>query len=294
MSSGKAAAALVAALAAVAATAVVVAAALAWAGIEAAATPSRPSCTATTVRYQAAKHPTLHDVPWVLARPTARGVFGFVVSYPKTLRDGRVNGSDGLVLWRTGARIVWAGTSSAKTLLGHRLDGRDSFRLRLVPSQDGLVSEPRFPSAGCWRLSLGGGPTVVVRVVPRPATLGCDATPLREGGAYARPLSSGIRGGWGPWRTSTGGALLYTHGHGAGLNMKVPWWVDGKWGRSLELVGTRLDADGSFTQEFPMALSPAGVFPSIVDVPAPGCWLFRLRTGRLAGVLVVRAVDEGG
>jgi hypothetical protein len=76
--------------------------------------------------------------------------------------------------------------------------------------------------------------------------------------------------------------------------MKVPWWVRRNWGGSLELVGTRLDAEGSFRQEFPMALSPKGVFPSIVDVPAPGCWLFQLRTGRLAGVLVVRAVDAPG
>lgn len=73
--------------------------------------------------------------------------------------------------------------------------------------------------------------------------------------------------------------------------MKVPWWVRRNWGGSLELVGTRLDAVDSFRQEFPMALSPEGVFPSIVDVPAAGCWLFRLRTARLAGVLVVRAID---
>lgn len=271
----------------------VAAAAIAWAGVEAAATPSRASCAANTLRYQAAKHPTLHDVPWVLARPARRGVLVFVVSYPQALRDGRVNRSDGLVLWKTGARIVWVGTSSATTLVGHRLDGAGSFRLPLVRSRDGLVSEPRFPSSGCWRLRLGDA-TVVARVVPTPATVRCDATPLRNEGAFARPLSSGIRGGWGPWRTPEGGALLYTHGHGAGLNMKVPWWVEGSSGRSLELSGTRLDAKGSFTQEFPMASSPAGVFPSIVDVPAAGCWLLRLRTGRLAGVLIVRAVDDGG
>jgi hypothetical protein len=78
------------------------------------------------------------------------------------------------------------------------------------------------------------------------------------------------------------------------MNMKIPWWVRRQWGPSIELTGTRLDADGSFRQEFGMALSPQGVFPSTVDVPAPGCWLFRLRTARLAGVLVVRAVDDQG
>jgi hypothetical protein len=280
------------ALAAAAATAFIVALELASEAIGSSTPPSRSSCAATTVRYQPANHRTLHDVPWVLARPAGRGVLGFIVSYAQMLRDRRVNGSDGLVLWRTGARIVWAGASSPSTVVGHRLDGRGSFRLRLVASTDGLVSEPRFPTVGCWRLSVGGEATIAVRVVSRPRMLGCDATPLREEGAFARPLSSGIRGGWGPWRTSAGGALIYTHGHGAGLNMKVPWWVDGEWGQSLNLSGSRLDAEGSFAQEFPMASSPAGVFPSTVDVPAAGCWLFRLRTGRLAGVLVVRAVDD--
>jgi hypothetical protein len=264
---------------------------LASAGIGS-STPSQSSCAAATVRFQPANHPTLHDVPWVMARPAKRGVLGLIVSYPQMLRDRRVNRSDGLTLWKTGARIVWAGASSAKTVVGHRLDARGSFRLRLTPSTDGLVSEPRFPSVGCWRLTVGGGATVAVRVVSRPRMLGCDSTPLKEEGAFARPLSSGIRGGWGPWRTSAGGALIYTHGHGAGLNMKVPWWVNGERGQSLNLSGSRLDAEGSFAQEFPMASSPAGVFPSTVDVPAAGCWLFRLRTGRLAGVLVVRAVDD--
>ncbi len=217
--------------------------AIAWAGIDAAATPSRASCAANIVRYQAAKHPTLHDAPWILARPAARGVLGFVVSYPQSLRDRRVNRSDGLVLWT------------------------------------------------CWQLRLGQA-TAVVRVVPRPTTLGCDATLLRTAGAFARPLSSGIRGGWGPWRTPKGGALLYTHGHGGGWNMKVLWRVLRHSDPGLTLTGIRLDGDGSFSQTFGMVFQ--GVFPSTVDVPAAGCWLFRLRTARLAGVLVVQAIDADG
>jgi hypothetical protein len=76
--------------------------------------------------------------------------------------------------------------------------------------------------------------------------------------------------------------------------MKVLWQVRRNWGTSLELLGTRLDAEGSFRQEFPMAYSPESYFPSTVDVPAAGCWSFTLRTGSLAGVLVVRAVDAPG
>jgi hypothetical protein len=41
-------------------------------------------------------------------------------------------------------------------------------------------------------------------------------------------------------------------------------------------------------QEFVYA---PGLYPSIVDVPAAGCWLLRLRTGRLSGAIVVRAID---
>jgi hypothetical protein len=42
------------------------------------------------------------------------------------------------------------------------------------------------------------------------------------------------------------------------------------------------------------ALSPKGIYPSTVDIPAAGCWLLHLRTGALAGVIVVRAVDTRG
>jgi hypothetical protein len=107
--------------------------------------------------------------------------------------------------------------------------------------------------------------------------------------ARARPRSSGIRGGW-PWLPI---AQLTTHGHDGDQNMKVPWWVDGG-GPTLELVGTRLDAAGSFRQVFTEALSPKGVYPSIVDIPAAGCWALRLQTGSHAGVIVVRAVDARG
>jgi len=81
--------------------------------------------------------------------------------------------------------------------------------------------------------------------------------------------------------------------------MKVPWWVSRNWGNSLALTGTRLDASGSFKQEFVAAYGyddPQGqmVYPSIVDIPNAGCWLLRLRTARLAAVLVVQAIDSRG
>jgi hypothetical protein len=242
------------------------------------------------VRYQSVKHPILGETPWVLARPQRLGVLGFVPTYVSSLRDERVNSSDGLVLWQTGARIVW---NRPGTLVARRLDGRQSFQVA-----NGAEAKPTFPSLGCWRLILrnrSGTANVVARVIARPSSAGCGATRLESGWAFARPRVSGIEGGW-PWQSS-GPASLTTHGHDGDRSMKVPWWVDRNWAGSLELTGIRLDAEGSFEQQLQIAGGVSGdraVFPSTVDVPAAGCWLLRLRTGRLAGVVVTRAVDAPG
>jgi hypothetical protein len=246
----------------------------------------------TPVHYQLSKIPGLSDAPWVVGRPESAGLLGALRTYPSSLRDPRVNRSDGLVLWRHGESITW---TTFGTLRARRLDGHGSFS---TPLHYDRTSTLRFPSTGCWRLTLwknsGRGPkiaSVVARVLGVPKRLACAATRLEAEWAIARPRSSGIRGAW-PWQTS-GPAHLTTHGHEGERKMNVLWSVRGG-GRDLELVGTRLDADGSFRQDFPRALSQRGVYQSTVDIPAAGCWLFRLRTGRLAGIVVVRAVDARG
>jgi len=258
---------------------------------------SSAACAATVVHYQPAKHPTLGELPWVLARPEKAAVLAFLLSYQGTLRDGRVNDSDGLVLWRTGEKIVWTVPVGSPTLVAKRLDGPGSFRVPLTAGPDDFVSAPRFPAAGCWRLRLGPA-SVVARVVPRPAQLACDATPAADQGlTVARPRSSGIAGVF-SWRTDDGRLLLYTHGLGPDdVSAKVLWWSR-KEGGLFRLTGTRLDGDGVFRQQLQEAgvsSHPAGYripFPSIVDVPASGCWLLRLRTRTQAGVLVVIARDR--
>jgi hypothetical protein len=245
--------------------------------------PPASSCPATAVSFEPAKSPGYSNTPWVLARPIAPGIAGSLPDYLQSLRDARVNRSDGLVLWTRGTRIVWNQTGVVRA---QRLDG---------PGRFTVGSLLRFPATGCWRLTVRGDrgmASVVARVVAPPNTLRCAATLLRRGSAYARPHSSGIRGGW-PWQTS-GPATLTTHGHDGDRNMKVLWRVSRKSGGWLTLTGTRLDGQGSFEQEFPMALGMDGVFPSTVDIPAAGCWLLRLRTGDAGGVLVVRAVDARG
>jgi hypothetical protein len=244
-----------------------------------------PTCPATTVNYQLAKNPGYGDAPWVLARPSASGVLASLPAYPQSLRDARVNRSNGLVLWTRDSRIVW---NVSGNVVARRLDG---------PGRFVVQSELRFPTAGCWRLTHRVGLTavsVVARVLAPPKALGCAATVLDSGWAVVRPHSSGIRGGW-PWRV-TGPATLTTHGHDGDRNMKVPWWIRRNWGSTLALTGTRLDSRGSFEQEFIAATDHDGpddqmVYPSIVDIPAPGCWLLTLRSATLAGVIVVRAVN---
>jgi hypothetical protein len=253
-----------------------------------------PTCAATTVRYGPAKHPTLGDRPWVLARPQTAAVLGFLQNYRRTLRDGRVNDADGLVLWQTGETIVWSLPRGTPTLVARRLDAPGTVRISLRRTPAGFASAPRFPSAGCWLLTLGGA-SVTAQVVPRPARPGCDATISPPTGlTLVRPRSAGIAGGF-TWRTDDGRLLLYTHGIGPGdLNAKVLWWSRRAHG-ALDLTGTGLDRSGSFHESWTEAgtsqLAPGYVaaFPSNVDVPAPGCWLLRLRVGRDAGVLVVRA-----
>lgn len=250
-------------------------------------------CAATVVHYSPSKFPGLSDSPWVMGKPASAGLLAAVVSYPRSLRDPRVNRSDRLVLWRLGGSIAW---NHPGTLRARRLDGSGSFSTHLDIGTG--VTTLRFPSVGCWRLTLwnisGFGSkiaSVVARVVEVPKKLGCAATVLEDGWAKARPRSSGIKGGW-PW-IIVGPAQLTTHGHDGDKNMKVPWWIN-KGGPSLDVVGTRLDAVGTFRQTFLEATSPKGVYPSIVDIPAAGCWLLRLRTGKLAGVIVVRAVNARG
>jgi hypothetical protein len=261
-----------------------VAAALAAIALAASGHGAASGCVATPVNYVPAKHPTLGGQPWVLARPQTAGVIGFIPGYWRTLRDGRVNGTDGLVLWRTGERIVW---TAQGVVAARRLDGPGTFRTA-------SGAPLRFPTTGCWRLTLGGA-GVVARVVDRPERLGCDATVAPTTTLTAvRPRPAGIAGGF-SWRTDDGRLLLYTHGIGPGdMSAKVPWWTRRGHG-ALRLTGTRLDASGVFRQTFNEAgtaqYAPGyhAVFPSIVDVPAPGCWLLRLRVETYAGVLVVQA-----
>ena len=58
----------------------------------------------------------------------------------------------------------------------------------------------------------------------------------------------------------------------------------------LDLQAKRLDGSGSFSQELPSTSSDAQQFPSIIDVPEPGCWRLTLKAGTTAGHVTIVVV----
>ena len=75
------------------------------------------------------------------------------------------------------------------------------------------------------------------------------------------------------------------------FSMKILWQLrsGGASGPSLlRIRGKRLDGNGSFSQ----IAEGANQFPSIIDVPAPGCWRLTLRTGNTTGRVTVIALSR--
>ncbi|HEY6926462.1 MAG TPA: hypothetical protein VI653_23460 [Steroidobacteraceae bacterium] len=84
-------------------------------------------------------------------------------------------------------------------------------------------------------------------------------------------------------------ATIGTRGRLPYGNTKILWWIRARGGARLAIIGRRLDHRGRFRQ----TVNGDGTsFPSIVDVPAAGCWRLTLMSGgKLEGGLVFRAID---
>jgi hypothetical protein len=269
-----------------------------------------PACAATTVRYGA----TTLGLPHV----DAPGVVGNLFYYTgATLMDGRVNGSDGLVIYTGGrngklaTKILWTirkGAGRVLRISGRRLDGKGSFTERW-PAVRGknFPSIVRVPAAGCWRLSVASGrvrASVVVQAVEPPTTAFCDASPVYRR-APPHPRFGAIT--WMPATPRSAGvaavlfvtvfpdqdnAMIPAGGRfPGGPSTKFLWWAP-RPGASLTILARRLDAPGRFRARFNSATGDVGdrgnqtIFPSIIDVPRAGCWSLILRTGRSAGNVV--------
>jgi hypothetical protein len=263
-------------------------------------------CPATTVHYGA----TPIGTPWARSGAVTANIFAYSGNM---LMDGRVNGSDGLVLYTHGGtgnpamKVLWTTRAAAArlTIVGSRLDGAGRFAQRFNGGRE-VPSIVRIPVPGCWRLSVRSGAargTFVVRAVDAPATSVCQPTTVSR--TTPHPRFGDVV--WMPTMPTSGGiaavrfvstvpdvdrAVIYAGGVApAGWSTKFLWWSPRSGPRAV-LSGTRLDGIGSFRQILPAAADDEGTtfYPSIVDIPAPGCWALRVEIGGRAGLAVFKAV----
>jgi hypothetical protein len=171
----------------------------------------------------------------------------------------------------------------------------------------------RLEGIGCavaLVLVIGGGPSQAPAPFPQlsadASSVPCAATPIQTrpfpgplGGLrwiVARPVSAGITGHLFYGQTAHGpAAALHIHGTMPdGGTTKILWVIrTGAVGPVLEIIGHTRTGAGRTHQAFPAA-SGGGVagtpYPSIIDVPTPGCWQFRLQSGQVKGTVTMRVV----
>lgn len=223
------------------------------------------------------------------------------------------------------AKILWITQGNATRqllILGRRLDGPGSFRhSERAASSGSFPSIVELPSAGCWRLTLKTGrvvATVVMQAVDLPARPVCEPTPVRHDlnprlGAprwiELTPSSSGLYaiGSVSTDPDSTEASIYPGSFYPGGKGTKIMWVPTRteRIGTVLVITGMRLDAPANeppanepriFRQQHRVAYGQTPplvgpVFPSIVNVPSPGCWMLTLRTGQTAGIAVFRALE---
>ena len=263
----------------------------------------------------------LRQLPWIAAGRGASRVVGYLFYYPSVLGDARVNRSDGLTIYAGGSgpggvamKILWAPrrTSATLRISGRRLDGSGSF-VQVLPQASGRMfpSIVRIPAEGCWRLTVGTGKrraVVTVAAVAPPTAQPCDPSPVYRTTPHpefgdvtwlpATPRSSRIAAVL--FVSVVAGAdeaVVYAGGrYPSGTNEKFLWWAPHPSGM-LTIRGHRIDGAGDFAFNAQQAYGTTPpvtgpIFPSIVDIPAPGCWLLTLQTGFSGGAVVFKAVPR--
>lgn len=268
-------------------------------------------CPAAQVHHGVNAQAPNDPAPWVAAGRGATRLVGHLYSpFSETLGDERVREADGLVLY-AGRRYKvawlprrWSGTAELLVIEGTRLDGPGSFssRYRRAISPRFYPSDVTVPTVGCWRITLRTGSlrwTLHILAIEPPGELRCDANSVGSG---ANPVDPGVTGRWvAAFPASTGingglfipgvdGAAIYAGGRWPdGANTKILWRTAGILG-GLRISATRLDGSETFQQLLAPDTVPRGLYPSIVNVPVPGCWLLTLRGDGRGGVMVVRAL----
>jgi len=112
----------------------------------------------------------------------------------------------------------------------------------------------------------------------------------------AAPLSAGITGHL-FYGHNAHGTAADMHVHGTmpdGGATKILWVIShGNVGATITIRGRSLSGPDRTRQVFPAAGGggvPGSQYPSIIVVPTPGCWQFRLRSGSVAGAVTLRVV----
>jgi hypothetical protein len=158
---------------------------------------------------------------------------------------------------------------------------------------------PGASTSSAFREAASTCPAARVRHEVNPAF----GTALQARWVAAQPRSSAITGVLFGGEEIDGRFALYPGGHNpvTDTNEKVLWVVDpgsrvGSWltivGHRIRVVGTRVRlARGSFRSrrffEAGSEQTPGRIFPSIVNVPKPGCWRLEVRSGPRKGRLIV-------
>ena len=148
--------------------------------------------------------------------------------------------------------------------------------------------------------------TVAKPIAPAPAK--CQTTPIYQGGTnrsgladipwvQGEPSSSGIKGYlfFADSGASSNYRFLHTGGgYSDGSTTKVLWEITNPQASdTIEIVGRKLSGgSGVFRQSFPEAASPAGDYPSIVDVPTSGCWQLNMKSGTVTTSVVFWVVGN--
>lgn len=89
--------------------------------------------------------------------------------------------------------------------------------------------------------------------------------------------------------------LLHTGGgYPDGRSTKILWNIQNvNSGNDIQITGKKLSGgQDTFQQTFPVASSPLDDYPSIVNVPSPGCWQLTLKSGTVTGTAVFWVVDN--
>jgi hypothetical protein len=78
------------------------------------------------------------------------------------------------------------------------------------------------------------------------------------------------------------GLRLYSAGQSPDgrISMKILWQSRSGTTLGLGVRGRRLDGSGAFSQQLSPTSSNPRQFPSIINVPAPGCWRLTLTAGK--------------